>query len=528
MIRTIRALAYLRGCWLLNYTKENPGLMIPGLVLSGAILLVDLANWSMLGGRIDTETLHQMESVLNAILLLVFIPWFVFGLMTGLRQNTVEGLIRLWPLPVTGSGLMLAYRGASLLDPWLVLMLPIFLLLFTLFGLTTSSFNLLAATGTSLCLVQVCLAVTTIAESWFNRLMSRYLMQFIPVVLVGSLLLVPVFIDIRAIGTTSEAAILSFLRLTPTGVLISVFLNLSAGDRLAAFLSAVPLVFYAAGLSIFEWFVLRKALGEGLPANTPTRATNNLGWIDSILTALVPRRLQSVGPFIAKDLVAFIRFPKLWSGPFLMVWAAFTAVRGFGFDLFDSGLLIAGYGATLWIGVSANQFGLDRQGGVNYLMAPFTSRQVLLSKHLALWILILFQLVIIALCLRFYLPADFPPVPFYSLLLFNVYLTCMASGWGGMVSLIYPRMLSTGRAVGGRGVPTASLFYTLLVTAVAAIPAVGLMRTLSSDTARLLGLAGLAGAGFVCYYGLFLFSIRLLDQRRESLFQVFTTREEAS
>lgn len=524
MLKFIQAVWYLRFRRLWNYAAENPGHVVPGVIILAALFIL---NASGVSPGADTEILRRYEGLIHISLFVSFGMWMVYGLVTGLRHGTVGGLQRLALYPVTGPGLFLAHRVTAFLDPWFLLGLSALPALFIFFGMTASVSIFLTGAFGSVCLLSVCLSLVNIGEAWAHRIMARYLARFVLVAAAGCLAMIPVFADMSMLGRLDQAYYLPVLRLLPTGVLLSAAFELQTGQVAAALQTLIPLAIYAAGFGMLEWHVIRRAMSAG-PADQPTGPTNAVRRFDMIVSGLLPESYRRLSPFIAKDIVSFIRFPRIWIMPFVMVGIVFINVRNLGLDVFETGMMISGYGVIMIAVMIVNRFGLDRKGGVQYLLGPLTDRDIMMSKRISVGVLIFGQLALTICCLKVYLPSNFPPVEFYTLLIFNLYLTTVVMGCGGVTSVLFPRMMSISKGFNSKGVPATSFVLLALFIFVSAVPAVTINSVIPDEMMKLLGYAVLWLLGLIVNHVLFVRSVRLLRRKRAFIFNAVNVGEDVS
>jgi hypothetical protein len=525
MLRFIYGIWYLRTRWLWHYARENPGHTVPGLIVLGALFLLNLSGVLV---NVDGEMLKQYKGILHVSFFSSFGLWIGYGLVTGLRHGTVAWLQRLAPYPVSGPGLLIAHRTTAVLDPWFIMGLSMIPTSFGFFGVFGSFERCAVGMLGAVCLLNVSLSLVNLGESWVNRVMSRYLARFIAIMIVGCMALMPMFVNLENLLTIHRALYLPIVQILPSGIFLNMLFHLSEGQVQIAFETLISLIIYAVGLNIIEWQVIRRALAFGPPegALSNGQTTNVLRRLDAILTHILPASRRVLAPFIAKDLVSFLRFPRLWVIPFLMIGIVFMNIRDIDLDAFGTGMMISVTGVFSCAIILVNYFGLDRMGGASYLLSPLETRDILLSKQISVWMLMIGQLVLVIVCLRIYLPAAFSLVQYYTLVLFNLYVVISAISFGSVTSVLFPQIMSTRKAFGSKGVPVISMVILIAFVIVSIIPAVLINMTISHDLYRLLCFFMLCLFGLVFYRLLFDKSVRILHRNRTSLFHAIHVEEE--
>lgn len=526
----LHAVWYLRTRLLRNNLRENPRNVLPGIGLLALTTLAHIADTFNLipnGFSVEPSLLKANDGLISVSITVFFSIWLMVGLITGLRHGTMQKMGKLVMFPVSGVEILAAQRLTAVLDPWVILILPGFPLLFSLFGVTVLTPGFPVALLACGCLLHLCIGLATVMETLAARLMDSALVRgVVGLLLIGALVL-PYSLDLKQMLRSEWGSIEAIVYLLPTGALTQVFLRLSEGSSIAALQATLPLIAFAIGVTLLEAKVTLRVLSDGMFLDSQQRpkAANLFKRVERTLSNLLPGDLKRVTPFVTKDILAFIRHPRLWMVPVSMAVVAFYSSNGLELNLFETTLFISGYGVILCGAVLVNWFGLDCMGGISYLMVPLTNREIVQSKQITHWAVLLVQFLAIALLLRLYLPDQFSPLRFYALLIFNLYLAIVAAAVGGLLSLLFPHVTPMRTVFGQTGPPATSFIGFTVAMLLAIAPAVVLERMIHDDMVLLAGFISLLLTGFVVYRFLSTLCVRLMKNRREAFLITLTVKE---
>lgn len=560
MLRTIRAFGWLRWRVLVNSLERTGArdtvervsvaieklgpviaalLMIPSAVMAG--VLGTAAGFAIAGG--ERSVLFE---VVRYVLLVVPVLCVAGPLFLPAADRT--NAVRILLLPISRSTLYVAQTGATLADPWNLLILPMVLGVSIGLAAGGAGHAAIVALAGAVLLGLVLAGVSSLATSVIHlvardRRRGEFL-AFIFIVVLPVVALMPGAIEgarerhdgSRPAGTehterlppwVKQAATQAFA-LLPTELYARAARESSRGlvgpgwTALAG-LGLIACLLHALGMRAF-WRVLDS------PGSTGRRRAGSLGrsWEHGLpllsrpssAVALAHLRLAMRTPRGRGILLT----PLLMFGVFSVIMLRNGGTAQFGSLAFESGLALATFACSAALlsilPIAMNQFAVDRAGVTLVLLSPLTTRDYLTGKAVGNGLIAAIPVVVCVIIAAIALPAA-PLALWLTLLLGLLAVYLVVSPVAAVLSAVFPRAVDMNSIGRGSNAHAAAGFIGMLAFfAAAAGPA--LLTLLAIRLLERPSLAPvLAGAWCVVAYVagrlLFLIARRVFATRRENL-----------